>query len=583
MKWIRKLKDRIKGLTDAIARFPLTTMFLLAAAITDAYGISTEKDILKFLFPLAVGAFLSAVAQAAHERYFTKTAARFVLMGIVVLLTAGYYLIIRPAPKLSMEIEIRTAVALFAVLIGFIWVPTIKSKTSFNQSFMITFKSFFNSLFFSAVIYGGISIILAAFDQLIFRINTDAYPHTANIIFIIFAPMYFLSLIPVYPGANAKTPAKKIDDAAHCPKFLEVLISYIIIPLIAVFTLILVIYIVKNIGGRFWQDNLLEPMLVSYSITVILTYILASDLENKFTILFRKIFPKVLVPIVLFQIASSILSLADTGVTHTRYYAILFGIFAAAAGVLLSFLPVRKNGVIAALLIVFAAVSIVPPVDAFTVSRNSQTNTLKNVLMKNNMLADNQIHPNGSISKKDQKTITYTVNYLSMMEYTKKIAWFPKDFKVYDDFKKTFGFEEYQQPAVNMNQGVYLGLKQPAPMKITGYDLFVQTDIYGKGGNETVCDFEKAGKTYTLRKDPANGQITVYGKKDEKLITFKMKEIYNRFASYQSMKQTISVQEATFTKENSRAKITIVVQNVAVENQNPENNNALLNLFVGIK
>ena len=163
--------------------------------------------------------------------------------------------------------------------------------------------------------------------------------------------MYFLSLIPIFPGVknNSKNQEKmdlqkeSIDESAHCPKFLEVLISYILIPLIAVFTLILVIYIIKNIGGEFWTDNLLEPMLVSYAITVILVYILASEIENKFTAFFRKVFPKVLVPIVLFQITSSILSLADTGVTHTRYYVILFGLFAAVSGVLLSFLPVKKR------------------------------------------------------------------------------------------------------------------------------------------------------------------------------------------------------------------------------------------------
>ena len=58
-------------------------------------------------------------------------------------------------------------------------------------------------------------------------------------------------------------------EAAKCPKFFEILISYIIIPLIAVFTIILLVYIIKNIGGEFWSDNLLEPMIVSYSIFVI--------------------------------------------------------------------------------------------------------------------------------------------------------------------------------------------------------------------------------------------------------------------------------------------------------------------------
>ena len=73
-------------------------------------------------------------------------------------------------------------------------------------------------------------------------------------------------------------------------------------------------------------------------------------------------------PIVIFQIISSIISLSDTGITHTRYYVILFGLFAATAGILMSFLPVRKNGVVAAMLIIFTVLSVVPPVDAFTIS-----------------------------------------------------------------------------------------------------------------------------------------------------------------------------------------------------------------------
>ena len=593
MKAFKKLKDRLKGLTDAIARFPLTTVFLLAAAIINAYDISTEKTISKYLLTFVVGAFLSAVAQVAYERYFNKFSTRIVLMGVVILLTAGYYLIIMQAPSLSLEIEIRTAVALFGLLIAFMWVPVIKSKISFNSSFMISFKSLFNSLFFSGVIFAGISIILTAINPFIFTFDHTAYPHTVNFVFIIFAPMYFLSLIPIFPGVknNSKNQEKmnlqkeSIDESAHCPRFLEVLISYILIPLIAVFTLILVIYIIKNIGGEFWTDNLLEPMLVSYAITVILVYILASEIENKFTAFFRKVFPKVLVPIVLFQITSSILSLADTGVTHTRYYVILFGLFAAVSGILLSFLPVRKNGVIAALLIVFAAISIVPPVDAFTVSRSSQTNTLKNVLEQNNMLENNKILPNESISNKDKHTITNAINYLGRMEYTKKIAWLPDDFNAYEDFSDTFGFKEYQDPD-NYNQGVYLSIEQFTPINIKGYDTFVQTDIYMSDQNrkETIFDIEKDGKKYTLLRDFKEDQmdLTLMGENQE-LIRFKTQEIYDKFYHYNSMKSLISVEEATFTKENDNVKMTIVVQNLGIDKTNEKYNNALLFVFVQVK
>ena len=411
---IKKFENKLRGLNNAIVRFPLTFLFLLAVAIVNIISIENEKlDYSNYLFTFVIGTFLSAVLQVVYERFFTKPSTRLLLMGAAILLSVGYYLIIMDAPVFDRETSIRTVVTNFALLFAFIWVPTIKSKISFNQSFMITFKSFFNTVFFFGIIYAGLSLIILAIDQLLFTVNSTTYPHAANIVFVLFAPMYFLSLIPRFPGVanqeQVQLQDETIQKAAHAPKFLEVLISYIIIPLLAVFTLILLIYIVQNIGGDFWIDNLLEPMLVSYAITVILVYILASEINNRFTELFRKIFPKILIPIVIFQIIASILKMSDMGITHTRYFVIIFGIFAAIVGILLSFLPVRKNGIIALLLIVFSAISIVPPVDAFTTSRNSQIETLKNVLTKNNMLENNQIKANASISDQDKEIVTKTV------------------------------------------------------------------------------------------------------------------------------------------------------------------------------
>lgn len=581
MKWLKKCKDRLTGLTDAISRFPLTTLFLLAAVLVNAYSISTEKDNTKLLLTFILGAFLSAVTQVVYERFFSKFSSRLVLIGTAMILTGGYYLIVWPAPNLSTEIEIRTVVAMFALLWAFIWVPVIKSSNSFNKSFMITFKSFFISLFFSGIIFIGIDIILVAFNELIFQIGYTAYPHTANVIFILFAPLYFLSLNPHY----SRSKHDIIDQAAHCPKFLEILLSYILIPLLGVFTLILVSYIFKTIGGAFWNDNLLEPMLVSYAITVILLYILVSELENKFTVFFRKVFPKVLIPIVLFQIASSVISLTDTGITHTRYYVILFGLFAIMAGGLLSFLPVRKNGMIAALLIIFSAISIIPPVDAFTISRNSQISTLENELLKYDMLENNQIKPNETVSEKDRGIITDTVHYLNRMGYLKEIDWIPKSFDVYNDFEDTFGFREYQASGEE-NQSVYLTVEPPMSINIASFDRFVQADLYpfDNNGEKEISHFKNENKTFSLLEETKDKRIDlkVADQNGKELIRFNTQEIFDKFDDYQPDKGTIKAEEATFTKENDRAKITIVVQNVSIEKQSKQNN-AVVFVFIQIK
>ena len=574
MKIADKMQEKLSGLYEALSRYPLTVIFLVATAVVNAMAIHQEVDYTKFLLTYVVGACLGFTLQAVWERFFYKTTHRMALMALCLVLTLGYFLIVRQYATTSIETWIRTSVAIFALLIAYIWVPVIKSKVSFNESFMIAFKALFNSLLFSGVIFLGITLIITAVDLLLFKVPEKSYMHALNIVGMLFAPIYFLSLIPVYPGVSDKNRSpeeieqnqEKITRSATCPKFLEILISYIIIPLLSIYTVILVIYIATNITGPFWTDNRLEPMLVGFAIAVILVYILASRLENKFAVLFRKIFPKVLVPIVLFQIVSSVLRIQDTGITHGRYYVILFGIFAGITGVLLSFMHVRKNGIIAALLIGFAAISIIPPVDAFTISRANQVGILTTVLTENNMLEDNTVTPNASVSEEDKKTISNTMNYLGMMDYTKNIPYLGENFDLYNDFYDTFGFYRYQE-SVYGQEAIYLNLDQQSPINIGGYDTFVVANFYYQDtkSEPLSCDFEKDGKTYTFtqEKAPSPGTLKLTDEVGEELITVNMQDVYDHFdtsavGNYTTSKDAMSAEEAAFTQGNDKADISLV-------------------------
>ena len=577
-----KLQNALKGLTNAITRFPLTTLFLIGAVVVNAIDIHGGGDYSKYLLTLIVGAILGAVAQVIFERFYQGNYSRLILNGGAALLTVGYYLIIMPLPELSIEISIRTWVALFALLIAFIWIPSIKSKASFNESFMVAFKGFFISLFFAGIIFAGTSIIMAATNELLFEVDSDAYSHAANIIFILFAPVYFLSLIPVYYGKtdedqtleSMELKEDKIDRMANCPKYLEILISYIIIPLTAVFTLILGVYIVINVGSDFWTDNLLEPMIVSYSITVILVYILASRLENKFAEMFRKIFPKVLVPIVIFQVIASVMKIGDTGMTHTRYFVIVFGLFAIASGIIFSVLPVRKNGLIAIILIVISVISIVPPVDAFTVSRNNQIGIIRGTLIKNNMLDGDRIKPNTNISSADREKIVEALNYLERLDYTNRVPFLPAGFNYYSDFEKVFGFNQYEPQGES--KFVYLRLIDQAMLDIEGYEVLAETAVSisrNIENDEVIGTINKAGKSFALKKVTVSEDciISLFEGNEQELLSFSTKEIFEKFNdSDSSVKDTISLEEATFTKENENASITVVIKTLNMETS-PDN------------
>jgi len=583
MSRLSKFRNTLKGLTSAVTRFPLTSVFLLAAAIVNAMDIqSGNDDLAKYFLALITGAFLGVVAQMTYERFFDKRFSCVALNAVAAILTLGYYLIISPAPELGTEITVRTMVAIFALFIAFIWIPSIKSRTTFNESFMVAFKAFFISIFFAGIIFAGTSLILGATNILLFEVESKAYTHTMNIVFVLFAPVYFLSLIPVYFGKSDDAVSEEaleskednISKMAGCPRYLEILISYIIIPLTAVFTAILAVYIILNVGRDFWADNLLEPMLVSYSITVILVYILASRLENKFAQFFRKIFPKVLIPIVVFQTIASVMKIGDTGIIHSRYYVILFGIFATIAGILFSFMPIRRNGIVACILIILSLISIVPPVDAFTVSRSNQIAILRKTLERNNMLEGNTIKPGPSIPKEEKERIADTLGYLNRMEYIDRIPFIPDDFNYYSDFEKIFGFDPYGIDT-EVPKFIYLRLAENTIISIAGYDSMTSASINilrNREDEEIIGTIAKSGKNYTLKKRyTANDNIMVLTGEDGKdVIGFSAKRIFDAFEEGQyDVKDMITLEEATFTEENENAAMTVVVQTLNMEKSSP--------------
>lgn len=588
MKIIIKIKEALKEFINAAMRFPLTSVCLIIAASINAISINQEKDIYaKYIVTLLIGALLGIVAQIVYERFYKKESKdenivnfhksifaypeAFLNIGAVALM-AVYYLIVKDADKYNEVLMVRTSASALMLFISFIWIPSIKKEISFNDTFIAVFKAFFISLFFSTIMFAGSSIVLSAIDRLLTAVNYKAFPHTANIVYVIFAPMFFLSLIPSYHIKNSEDEEKQ-NKAISCPKYLAILISYIIIPITAAFTIILILYILRNIRGEFWTDNLLEPMLVAYSITVILLYFLASKIENAFSKAFRKIIPKVLVPIVLIQTIASVLKIGDMGITHGRYYVIIYGIFSIIAGIVFCVLPIKKNGIVAIFLIVLTMLSLTPPIDAFSVSQNSQIAVLENTLKNNKMLENGKITANDKISDADKSKIVATMSYLSYMEHLDKLKWLPEKFEMYRDFKTVFGFNEYDIPVGAEGKSINVSKKQTEPINITEYDVMVNLQFYnearGYEKNEDII-FKHNGKGYKIIKDN-NYNFPYYVLLDEngkELISFNTEEFFKKFETQYTRQGEIPLEEAIFNNENEQAKFTVIINYIDLYQRN---------------
>ena len=595
MKVIQNIQNKFQGFIQACKRYPLSVVFLVAIAGLNAYMIQQEADdYTRYLYSFFIGVFLSATAQHVYERFFEKTMQRILLMVGAIILTVLYFYTIGSFTDYDPETTIKTGIIFFALTFAFMWIPTINSKVTFNKSFLATFKSFFTTVLFSVVLYAGIGVILLAVDQLLFSLDYKVNLHCLNLVASLFAPIFFLSGTPLYLSKQDESTQsleeqadkqEQIEQELIVPKVLELLLSYIIIPLTAIFTIILLVYLLQNITGEFWTNNLLEPMLVSYAITVIIVYFLVSTINTKSAIFFRKIFPKVLIPIVLFQTVSSVLRIQETGLTLGRYYVILFGVFAFIAGIIFSVLPVRKNGWVAVVLIVFSLISILPPVDAFTVSRVSQTNLLKETLVKNNMLEGNKIIPNASIPDEDKIKISQTIDYLASMNYSKEIEWLaPYNQRLNYQFEEVVGFEPvYDESSFSSNQSYYATIdwKGSPLLSIEDYDKMIVFSQYDSPTLSAI-DFEVENSTYDIisKNEDNTTNLSLINEQNDTLITIDLQETIDQVAASAQTKNVITLEEATVTTENEEVKMNIVFTSIDIyDNQY----NSEFYLFIDIK
>ncbi|HHV13711.1 MAG TPA: DUF4153 domain-containing protein [Clostridiales bacterium] len=568
MKLFVKIQEKGKGIVDTALRFPVTVVFLLLTAVWNIVAINQQNydHYGKIVLSFVLGAFIYGTLQMVYERFVGKAMVRYIFMAVPFILSLIYYLLIKDG-EFDVKVSIRTMVLFFCLFMAFLWVPVIKGRINFNQSFMAAFKAFFMALLFSLVLFLGIVLILATTNELITAVSDKAYAHGANIVFVLLFPMIFLSLIPVYPREEDGEP-EELDEVlmkrVTPARFLEALISYVTIPIATVFTVILLLYIIMNIRGEFWTDNLLEPLLVSYSIVVIIVYLLASTVTNAVTLFFRRVFPKILLPVVLFQTIASILKIQEAGISYGRYYVIMFGIFAIIASGWFCVRPVRSNGIVAPVLIVLSLISILPFIDVFTISRSNQMNRLVNALERNGMFNGEAVIPKSDVPEKDRETIISAVRYLDEMRYTKEISWL-KEYNEGYNFEKTFGFSEYNYDPGNGTEYISVTRKQASPIPVAGYDFMLQLFSYRKHDDTVVSSYELAGKTYTLSVEALseNEQEVLLKEGNQELIRFPLKEIYAKFENETGAKE-LDTPELTFTKENERAVITVVAESISI-------------------
>lgn len=558
-----KVKDTFNNISKVIRRgfkrFPVPMivsiivgimLILKNELILKNRGVSLDNlNRIILIFALAIP--LSLCIKVFCERYNEKNKYKEVIYyGIVaVFLMFYYYFFLQELNFVSITRYIGLSVAFY---IGFLSIAYIKREKQFEMFIIRVSTSLFVTAIYSIVLSMGLAAILFTINKLLgVNIRASIYYDTSIVVWLMFFPCYFLSNIPF----NNET-----FNEEDYPKGLKILILYIIIPLIFIYTIILYIYFGKIIITRQWPIGLVSHLVLWYSIIVVGVLFFITPIKHSISWIkkFMMYMPIIIVPILITMFVSMGIRVKAYGITESRYYVIILGIWILGVMIYYTFSKHVNNLNLTVVLFIIIIVSVVGPLSSYSISKYSQNNRFKKILVKNNMLQNEKIKKAPiTISKKDELEIRSIVGYFKNNHNVQDIKYVPKNFKV-KDMKNIFGFN-YGEILNSQEEFVHF-MKNPSDksININGYDyLFDFTNYYEK--NSTINDDIKVN--YDIE---SNILILKLNEKEiyKKDLTVFLNELIKKYGS-STNNDIVSPKDMIFVEENNEVKIKFVFNNVS--------------------
>lgn len=547
--------DLTTRLLVGFRRFPAALALAFAAVIVLIYcnhnHLSDQTDALRLAQVLILGIPLALCVKMAAERGLKEPGilAAYLLSALGLL---GYYTYL--LPDLDMVSMSRYFALVIALCLLFVYLAVPRDKEDFELYVMKLLTNFIVSYFYAAILYLGLAAIIFTINTLFSAgISGETYLDIWLVVAGIFAPAYFLAGIPT--GATVYEP----DDF---PRFLQILLLYIVMPLIGIYTGILYVYFIKILVTRHWPVGMISHLVLWYGLicTGVVFFIYLLREKNAWVRGFLSLLPKLILPLLIMMFVAMGIRIDAYGVTENRYLVLAGGLWVSGC---MSYCAVIKRPqtrfmVLSAALAAVLAVS--GPWSCYAVAKHSQNARFEDVLTRNKMLSAGKIIPAGDIALKDKITISSIVDYFDHSHQLSDLHYVPRYFDR-DDMKKVFGFDY----TVGMeNYGFHHSLVYNVEFQeIGGYDYYLAQPAT----KYSDPNMEIGGLPDILHEKPKadynddSGQLRII-KGGQILYTNNIKEVALKIHEENPGTEPLNAQKMTFTDENQRIRIKILFQEI---------------------
>ena len=559
---MKKIKENVKKLLlhfkSGFERFPVTIILVFMHFITSIYIAEVRNfqsdEFIEINFLLFGSIFITAMFEMLYEKYFYKKN-RWLVRGVYSVITFVVSIIFFVEYLRTNDyynVYFFTLIPISMVL--FLLIPILRKKDNREKYLQSVFSNFVTTGIFAAVLWIGIEIILATVnylffysgDSLFFRLTTYSFWFIAEV----FGASLFLSLL--------KKPNDNLENYEF-PFIFNLLIKFVIIPLIIIYTGVLYIYMAKVIISMHLPKGLISHLVLWYTAFSVFIMILITPFtqKDKFFENFKKYFPYFSIPLIFASLFAVFQRTYQYGITENRYY-VLISIFWLLFCMILYIRNMNVTGVFISLIICFI-ISVYTPLSAKNVSNFSQSQRLKRILVKYGALKD------GKISKITQKLtnrqgsqIHTTIQYISDNSTIAKLNFKNEKGEIYStlgdlekglDVKESwkeysiYDSEDDDREKDDEHKIVTYKIKNSENTEIisdiAGYDNFVS---YRKVDNIDPVDQENESEKYKIT--IKNKIITINSKDGTELAKINYEEAVQQIVS---KLRTLKLQDTTDT------------------------------------
>lgn len=451
MNFTNIIKKGAYRLHYSLKRFPYALTFSTLTTIILIYLINMESyykpETLEIFARLAMASALAFPLFLIIKVFFErKNNLKIIYKGItriigLIIIISYYIFLLKETNMVTMTRYIAVSLSLYLI---FLVVPYIYKKNNFELYVVKIFSRLLITGIYSVVLMAGISAIIFTINELLnVPVSEMFYMSTALTIGGIFAPIFLLANI------FKQNESFNLKDY---PSIFEILLLYIIMPLITVYSSILYIYFIKILIIQQLPEGLVTHLVlwyVSFSI-ILLFFISPLKTKNKWVKTFSKWLPIALIPLLLMMFLAIGIRINTYGFTENRYLVVLLGLWNMGIAFYYIFTEKKNNIILPLSLAIIALLAVFGPWSTYSVSIYSQNNRFENIINKYDMVKNNTIvKSKKQITVDDQEEIQAILKYFENNHQFEDLKYLPDDFQT-SNTEQLFGFS-YQEK-INQNQ-----------------------------------------------------------------------------------------------------------------------------------